>query len=331
MTPVRVGIVGAGYIAHAHAAGYAATPGVEIVGVADPVAPKAEALAHTVGAVAHRDIADLFAAGLDAVSICTPSPTHAGLVEAATTAGVHVLCEKPIARSLADARRVVAAAARASTIVMIGHVSRFEPDHARARDVIAAGAIGEVRMLSQSIVGPAPTWSQDSWLLDHERSGGPLIDLAIHSFDFLAWASGSQPVRVQAVASETAAGPATYVLVTLRYANGAIGLVEASWGHPPAYGFQVATEISGAGGRLWWEYGGIAGGRMATADGAASQFDVLGDRGFRAEIGAFVDAIRSGGPAPVSADDATAALKTALAAEASIDAGRPVAIAEIEG
>jgi len=329
VTQVRVGIVGAGFIARAHAAAYAATEGVKIIGIADPVREKADRLAEHFGSTAVADLSDLVSLGIDAVSVCTPSPTHADLVEAAVAAGVHVLCEKPIARSFFDARRIVDAADKASGIVMIGHVSRYEPDHARARDVIAAGGIGDVRMVSQSILSAAPAWSQDAWLHDHNQSGGPLIDLAIHSFDYLAWASGSQPIRVQAVASDTAAGPVTYVLITIRYANGAIGLVESSWGHPLAYGFQVATEISGASGRLWWEYAGISGGRMATEDGAVTLFDTLGDRGFRAEIGAFIDAVRAGGPSPVPATEALAALRTALAAERSLSQRRPVALDEI--
>lgn len=330
VTALRVGIVGAGYIARAHAAAYAATPGVEVVGIADPVPAKAAAIAERIGARPVDDAASLFGLRLDAVSVCTPSPAHAEVVEAAVAAGLHVLCEKPIARSLDDARRIVAAAAAGPGIVMIGHVSRYEPDHAQARAIIAAGAIGEVRMLSQSIVSAAPTWSQDGWLLDRDRSGGPLIDLAIHSFDFLAWASGQQPIRVQAIAADTAAGPATYVLITLRYGNGAIGLVETSWAHPSAYGFQVATEVSGSSGRLWWEYAGISGGRMAGDDGTVTSFELLGDRGFRAEIGAFVDAIRAGDRSPVPASEGLAALQTGLAAEMSLRDGRPIRLEEID-
>ena len=123
-----------------------------------------------------------------------------------------------------------------------------------ARQVVASGAIGDLRMLSQSIVGPAPGWSEGQWLHDHELVRRAR-DRPRHSqLRLPGMVIGEQPVRVQTVAADSAAGPNTYALVTLRYANGAIGTVETSWAHPAAYGFKVATEISGSRGRLWWDY-----------------------------------------------------------------------------
>ncbi len=325
VTALRVGIVGAGYIAGAHGAAYAATPGVRIVGVADPVPGKAERLAGLVGADPMSSLADLLATGVDLVSICTPTPSHHDLVVHALDAGLHVLCEKPVARTLADAARIVDAARTARGILMIGHVSRFEPDHRRAREVVAAGRLGPLRMLSQSITGPMPDWSEGGWLADPEQSGGPLVDLAIHSFDYLAWVNGSRPVRVHGLAADTAvAGPAGYALVTIRYENGALGLVETSWAHPAAHGFKVSTELIGAEGRLWWDYDGLVGGVLHRADGSTVRVDPLGHRGFRAEIAALVDAIRTGSPPPVSAADGLAALRTSLAALESVRTGRVV-------
>ena len=327
VSELRVGIIGAGYIARAHLAAYAATPGVRVVAVADPVGEKATALAAHVGAEAVTDARSLLEK-VDAVSVCTPSPTHADLVLEALAGGCHVLCEKPLARTLEDADRIVAAAGATDRIVMIGHVSRFEPDHARAREIVAAGALGEVRMLSQSIVSATPSWSEGSWLLDHERSGGPIVDLAIHSLDYLAWLHGHRAIRVDATAARTDAGPDTYALITVRYADGAIGSVETSWGHPPAYGFRVATEVSGTMGRLWWDYDGLVPGVVTTTAGESRRLEVLGDRGFRAEIGAFVEAIRTGGPSPIPATAARDALRTAIAALTSVRTGQPVTIEE---
>ncbi len=324
MPALRVGVIGAGLIAGEHVSAYAATPGVQLVAVADPVAGKAERLAASVGAAVVPDLDGVLDAGVDIVSVCTPPTSHAELTIEALRADAHVLCEKPIARTLEDARRIVEASRLASGILMVGHVSRFEPDHRQAKDVVDSGHLGAVQMASHSMTTSVPGWSQDGWLTDVAESGGPLVDLAVHSFDYLAWATGSQPVRVHAVGADTAAGPATYVLTTVRYASGAIGLVETSWAHPVAHGFKLRAELIGAEGRLSWDYDHLNGGTMYRAAGDTSWFDPLGNRGYVAEIGCFTDAIRDGAPSPVSVEDGFAAVRTALAARESIDSGRTI-------
>lgn len=163
-----------------------------------------------------------------------------------------------------------------------------------------------------------PGWSEVGWLADTALSGGPLVDLAVHSFDFLGWVSGATPVRVNAVAADTAAGPSTYALVTVRYDSGAIAVVETSWAHPVSHGFKLSTELVGTDGRLSWSYDDVAGGVVNLASGASVALEPLSDRGFRAEVRAFVAAVRAGGPSPVPAEQALVALRTALAAHESI-------------
>lgn len=324
VSELRVGIAGAGYVAQAHAAAYAATPGVRVVAVADPVTDKASQLAARLGASSVPAVSDLIKVGVEAISVCTPTPSHCEIVMEALAAGLHVLCEKPIALTLDDADRMVTTSRTSSTKLMVGHVSRFEPDHRRAQQLVAAGRLGVLHMSSQSITGAAPTWSEGAWLADVSRSGGPIVDLAIHSFDYLAWLHQSVPVRVTAIAADTAVGPSTYALVTLRFASGAIGTVETSWAHPTGHGLQVITELAGSGGRLDWTYDGVIVGTMIDAKGTTTRFDPLGGRGFQAEIAAFVDAIRRDTDPPVTANDGRAALRTALAALESVRFGRPV-------
>jgi len=328
VSDLRVGIAGAGFIARAHAEAYAATPGVRIVGIGDPVPAKAEELAGRTGAAPFGSLDQLLSAGVDAVSICTPTPTHCELVLAALDAGVSVLCEKPIAYSLADADRMIDAAATAQGLLMVGHVSRFEPEHARARQMVAAGSLGELHMSSQTITAAAPGWSEGGWLHDHSQSGGPIVDLAIHSFDYLTWIHCSEPIRVTALAADTDAGVSTYALVTLRMANGAVATVETSWAHPVAHGFRLVTEIAGSDGRLGWTYDGVMLGSMVDCNAKTTRFDPLGERGFRSEIAAFVNAIRNGLEPPVTALEARSALATAVAARESVRTGRPVTIGQ---
>jgi myo-inositol 2-dehydrogenase/D-chiro-inositol 1-dehydrogenase len=322
--PLRVGVVGAGLIAGCHVRAYTATPDVEVVAVADPHLAKAEQLAATVGARACSDLDEVLGIGVDVVSVCTPPRSHADLAVRALEAGRHVLCEKPVALTLADARRIEQAAHAGDRVVMIGHVSRFEPDHRAARDLVQAGHVGEVAMMVHSLTTSLPGWSEGGWLARPEESGGPLLDLSAHSFDYLAWVIGSPAVRVHAVASDSPAGPATYGVATVRYANGAIGQVESSWAHPAARGFKAVVEITGRDGRIAWSYDAINGGAIYHADGGVTWLDPLGERGYAREIAAFVDAVREGGPSPVPVAEGVAATRTALAALHSVRTGEPV-------
>ncbi|GGL98198.1 Gfo/Idh/MocA family protein [Nakamurella endophytica] len=323
-TPLRVGILGAGYIAAAHADAWAVHPGAELVAVADPDPARAASLAGRYGAAAVAGLAELLDRDVDAVSVCTPSPTHADLAVAALAAGTHVLCEKPVARTLADADRIVEAGQRGPGVLMVGHVSRYEPDHRAARRVVAEGTLGPVRMMSQSLVGPFPDWSAGGWLGDETRSGGPLVDLAIHSFDFLTWVVGDVPERVHAVGSRRPDGLLDYAVATVVYRGGAMAVVETSWGHPAVAGLTLSCEIVGTEGRLAWDYPGISVGRLHTASGHTRDFSPLGRRGFHDEIAAFVDAVRAGGPAPIPAEDGRTALRISLGAVESVRTGTAV-------
>jgi len=321
---LRVGLVGAGLIAGVHAHAYRACPDVRVVAVADPVIAKAQRLADRYGATATASLEGLFDAGVDVADVCTPPHHHAGPVLRALECGLHVFCEKPIARTLDDARRMVAAAQGAPGLLAVGHVARFQPDHREARRMAAAGEIGTVRMVTHSTAWTMPTWSEAGWIADPAASGGPVVDQAVHSFDFAGWVIGSPAVRVHCEAADTAAGPRTYTLTTVRYADGSIAHVEAGWAHPAARGFKLTAEVVGTQGRVTWSYDHMMGGVLHPQDGDAEWFDVLGDRGYTAELRAFTDAVRAGGPSPVPAEEALESLRTALAALESARTGRTV-------
>lgn len=328
---LRVGVVGAGLIAGCHVRAYAKAAGADVVAVTDTHLAKAERLAATVGAQAFASLDEMLAMETDVISVCTPPSSHAGLTVRALQAGRHVLCEKPVALSLRDAQRIEQAAAASDRVVMIGHVVRYEPDHRAAKDLVEAGQIGDVAMMTHSMTTSLPGWSEGGWLTRPEESGGPLVDLSVHSFDYLAWVIGSPAVRVHAVAADGPAGPATYGLATVRYASGAMGQVEASWAHPAGRGFTTTVEIAGSGGRISWDYDSIKGGAIHRADGGVTRLDPLGERGYASEIAAFTAAVRAGGPSPVPVSDGVAATRTALAALHSARTGEPVDLTSWEG
>jgi predicted dehydrogenase len=321
---LRVGLVGAGWIAAVHAHAYRDSPGVRIVGVGDAVPAKAERLAEQTGAVVVSGLDELLEMGVDIVDVCTPPQHHAAATVAALEAGRHVMCEKPLARTLDDARRIVSAAESAPGLLMVGHVSRYEPDHRGAREVAASGQLGSVRQVTHSTTTSLPGWSEAGWLADPEQSGGPLVDQAVHSFDFAGWVVDSPAVRVHCMAADSGSGPMTYALATVRYANDAIAQIEVSWAHPAARGFKLSGEIVGTEGRLSWSYDQMMGGVFYPTSGDTEWFDVLGDRGFTAELRDFTDAIRGGLPSPVPATDAMASLRTALGALESARTGATI-------
>jgi predicted dehydrogenase len=324
---LRVGIVGAGMIAGCHSRAYAALPDAEVVAVCDRRRSKAEELAATTGAAVVPDLDAILEVGVDVVSVCTPPDSHVDLALRSLEAGCHVMCEKPVARHLDDARRLLTAARDAETagqVVAIGHVARFEADHAAAQRLVADGMIGAVAMMTHSMTSAFPAWSEGGWLADPDRSGGPLLDLAVHSFDYLGWVSGARAVRVHAVSGDTPVGPDTYALAPVRYDSGAMAQVEASWANPASRGFRLDCELVGREGRVSWDYGSLTNGELHPGDGSDEVFFPLGERGYAAELAAFVEAARAGGPSPVPVASGYEALRTALAAHRSLQTGQPV-------
>ncbi|GAA4572350.1 Gfo/Idh/MocA family oxidoreductase [Micromonospora coerulea] len=321
---LTVGLLGAGMIAGVHAHAYRDSPGVRLAAVADPVPGKAERIADRHGAKVVPDLYALLDLGVDVVDICTPPTAHADATIAALRAGRHVLCEKPITRTMDEARRVLAAAEAAPGLLSIGQVARYGPDHRLARDLAASGEIGLVRMLSHSTTTSLPEWSEGGWLADPATSGGPLLDQAVHSFDYARWVIGSSAVRVHCMAADSDAGALTYTLATVRYENGAIAHIECSWAHPASRGFKLRAEIIGTEGRLSWDYDHMMGGVLHAHEGDPEWWDVLGDREFTHELSAFFQACRDGGPPPVPAVEAVESLRTALAALESARTGQTI-------
>lgn len=330
---IRVAIVGAGFIAHAHAAAYASLPDVDLVMIADPRRNEAERLAATYGARAETSAEAVWRSDVDVVSICTPTPTHAELSIAGLRAGKHMLCEKPIAGNVADAEAILEAAASAETTgtrFMVGHVSRFEADHLKAKAVLDSGDIGTLRMASQSITGPFPDWSSDGWFADSEKSGGPLVDLAIHSFDYLAWLFAKPVVRVSTVGVWSKIALPTYALSTLSFDGGGLATVEVSWAHPTSEGLRVRTEIAGTRGRISWNYADIAAMRVVQEGSVPKDVLMPGENSFKAQIRSFIDSIQNGTPVAVGAREALTALRIALAADESVRTGLPVPLGQVD-
>lgn len=308
--------------------------GSRIVAVADPVPGAAQQLAEVLGAErAYIDAADVWADPLvDAVVIAAPARFHAELVSAAAAAGKGVFCEKPMALSLADADRAIDAARAADVVLQVGFNRRFAADWAAARGLLDRGQIGTPRLLRSVTRDPG------GFDPAQVRPNTIFFETLIHDFDTLRFLNpGAEVVDVFAVADALVEpdwrdqGLLDTAVVTVRFDNGAVGTAEACF--HATYGYDVRSEVFGSGGmatmgdgrRTTMTFSGAAGRLTETVRTDQELFAPA----YTAELAAFVDAVRAHGAAPVTGEDARAALAIALAAAESASSGRPVRIDEV--
>ncbi|OJX75420.1 Gfo/Idh/MocA family oxidoreductase [Leifsonia sp. 71-9] len=241
------------------------------------------------------------------VSICTPTPDHADLAVRALAAGRHVLLEKPIALTVADAERVAAAADRAAGILMVAHVVRFFPGYAALLERVAAGSVGRPLAVRATRLSAASSPDDARWLRDEERSGGLVVDFAIHDIDQAnALLGAPRAVTALPLPGDGFGAP---VAVTIEYANGGIAQILATADLPAGTPFQTSLDVVGDGG----------------LDALA---DAPGDP-FEEQARYFLGCVESGvrpRRAPVAA--AVDALRVSLAARESLRTGARVVLAE---
>jgi predicted dehydrogenase len=185
---LRVGIVGAGFMGRLHAAGWARTPACLAAMYAN-VPDKVRQLAHACGTQAVDSLETLIDR-VDVVDICTPTHLHYEMVLKAAAAGKHIVCEKPLARTVEQAEHMIAVCREAGVKLLVAHVVRFFPEYAQAKMIVDRGEIGRVGVVRLRRVSALPTWSEGNWLMDEEKSGGMMLDLMIHDLDYARWVAG---------------------------------------------------------------------------------------------------------------------------------------------
>jgi UDP-N-acetylglucosamine 3-dehydrogenase len=325
---VKIGLIGAGFIARAHAAAYHGMNEAHVVAVTSLVRQEAEALAQGLGARVHDTAEQLLAdPEVEAVDICAPTSAHHALVMAAARAGKHVFCEKPIARTLEQANEMIAACRQAGVTFMVGHVMRWEPTAEKARQVVESGALGPVRLVRMTLGGSFPTWGWNNWFADRTQSGGPFLDLVIHNFDWLNWVFGPvQRVFAKNVNQESL-DQGDYGVVILRFKSGLIAHIEAIWNAPGGFPFEDRYEIAGTQGL--YEYGDHRPPidlwvRDENGRGRRQTEGPHSTDAFAEEIRHFVACCQTGQTPRVTPEEAREAIRIALAANQSAETGEPV-------
>ncbi|MFD9905383.1 Gfo/Idh/MocA family protein [Streptomyces sp. NPDC059063] len=336
MPPLHIGLLGAGGIARAHLPGWldlGATVSVHTHdGSAEKLAAEYAERGHDVTAVPTLD--DLLAR-CRAVVICTPTPTHKDLALAAIGAGRHVVCEKPLALTVADATDMAAAADAAGVRLHPAHVVRYFPAYAALREAVVRGEVGAPAVLRFTRGGARPQWAP--WFGDPAKSGGVIMDLMVHDLDIARWVAGDVVrVHAQTRGTEHATGtPAEVVTATavLTHASGAISHVSGLWGLPDQP-FRTTFRVAGADGVLHHDSAAVPGFRI-TAQGVRAPNEgipssPMTESPYLSELREFAASWDDPDVVPrVGAHDGIAAVRIARAAIESSRTGRAVALAEV--
>jgi len=337
---LRVGILGAGFMGGTHARAYHALPDVEVAGLYAHSPDRAAPLAAELGTAWTADLGTLLAdPSIDAVDICLPTAEHRAATEAALDAGKHVLIEKPLALTLADADALVERAATSDRVMMVAHVLRFWPEYVEIQRRVASGEVGRPRSALATRRQPFPAWS--ALFARADLTGGAVIDMMVHDFDALNWVFGAPRAVVARGERNPRSGGWDQVQVLIDYDGGASALVDGGMTLPESYPFGSRLEVLGERGAL--EYHFRAGGRSVEMQGGTGVNDLTlypaaGDPvrldpaqhdPYAAEIAYFLECVRAGrSAARATPADARLALRVALAARDSLERGAPV---ELDG
>jgi predicted dehydrogenase len=346
MQPIRIGMIGAGGIAQsAHLPAAASLPGlVQLVAVADVNEAAARSAAAGFGADSYADYRRLLERkDIEMVVVTTPEFLHREQVVAAAEAGKHILCEKPMASSLADADAMIAASERTGVRLMVGHSRRFTARYQAIRRAVDSGEVGEVRLIRENERRSRPPlgqtgyyWHPGHWTGNPKFSVGVALTNAIHETDLCGWFAGAEPVRVFAEHKITREGNLVpdFISITVTFANGVVGSTEVNNALPPGYPAYHQFEIHGTHGVIRakdHEQQSIIRFRDQGADFPGTYHSLLHFQdAYAAELAQFVEALRADRPVPLPAEEARRALRIALAAVDSAKSGHVVELARSE-
>lgn len=329
---LKIGIVGSGFMGRTHAAAWTKLP-VQLVGICSADETRAKALADQYGTATFKSLESLLAA-VDVIDICTPTHLHHEMVLQSAKAGKHIVCEKPLARTVAQAREMIDACKKANVQLLVAHVLRFAPQYAQAKAVVDRGEIGKVAVQRFTRCSALPNWASDNWLMDIEKSGGMLLDLMIHDYDFARWVAGDvESVFAKSLRGQKPDSKEDYGLVMLKHKNGAISNVEGGWAYAPGM-FRTAFEIAGDAGLIEHPVdSSIPLGVYMKQKGEVADAPVpsspLAEDPYTTQVKHFLDVLTKGITPIVSAEDGLAALQIGLAAIKSAQTGRQVQIGEV--
>jgi myo-inositol 2-dehydrogenase/D-chiro-inositol 1-dehydrogenase len=336
MKKIRVGIIGAGRIGKIHADNLLKLPQVEVVAISDLFAgPELEAWgkARGIKEVTKDTHSILTNPDIEAVFICSSTDTHVPFIQQASEAGKHIFCEKPISMDISQTKLAIEAVSKAGVKLQIGFNRRFDHNFKRVREHVLGGTIGDPHILKITSRDPNPP-HQDYI----KSSGGIFMDMMIHDFDMARYLTGSEVEEVYAVGN-VLINPvfAEYedvdtAIVTLRFKNGALGVIDNS--RQAVYGYDQRVEVFGSKGSVSVTNDHPNTAEISTAEGIVRDkplnfFLERYNDAYVEETQMFIECIEHDKQIPVDGNDGLQAERIALAAKMSRQLGRPVKISEL--
>ena len=325
---LRVAIIGAGRIGKLHANNLKTrVPNAELVAVSDVYEPAAKELAETLGIPFFtNDYRKVLAdPNVDAVFICSSTDTHSPISIAAARAGKHIFCEKPIDHDLDKIREVLDEVKKAGVKYQVGFNRRFDRNFKRVHEAVKSGALGDVHIVKVTSRDPeAPPISYV------KVSGGIFVDMTIHDFDMVRYLSGSEVEEVSAFGACLVnpeigkAGDVDTCVIMLKFANGALGVIDNS--RQAVYGYDQRVEVFGSKGCITADNETPNNTTLYTSDGVMNEkplwfFLERYNDAFINEECEFVKACLNGTDTPVGAFDGLQPVLIAIAAKESCEKG----------
>ena len=331
---VKVGILGAGFMGTTHARAFSKMPHVQIAVIVDTIKEKAERLAGEIGCRFEMDQEIIFNdAAISLVDVTLPTPFHTQYAMRSMQSGKHVIVEKPLALSIADADAIIDVSHKTGKFLMVAQVLRFWPEYAAIRDILQSGRLGKPISAVTYRLSNAPQWA--TWFLDPKASGGTVLDLAIHDIDMLNWLFGP-PENVFASGADERNDDWGHVMILGNHA-GVKTSIEASFNMPKDFPFAAGIRVLCDKGMLEYKFQASGASleqgeplnifRLYEPGNPNQLLKVANGDAYENEIAYFVKCVENEqAPQVVTGEDARTAIKVALCARQSMLSGKPVRV-----
>lgn len=321
---IRVGVVGYGTIGQIHCDALGNVPGCELAVVADLDPARRTQAQKDFGVEVANDIEEMLqTTDVDLVDICVPTYLHEQVMVKAMEANKHIFCEKPLARTLEEGRRLVNLSAGYSQKIGIGHVVRFTPAYMGIRQSVEQGEIGQAGVVRTFRGGSQFPEGWQDWFANFDLSGGVILDLAIHDLDLCRWLFGD----VQRVYAKTSRGRTIahleHAMIVLRFKSGVIAHVEGSWTNFKGE-FYTTMEVAGTNGLISYDSRTTNPIITMAVPEESMQVGAVAANPYVLELQDIVQAIGDDRPPLVSVQDAFGTLQVALAALESTRTGQVI-------